>query len=170
MASTPDVLQSYEEMFIHRFTSEDKEYQKYAHSPADPPPVVEDWLNRERKVPSTLEILQNYEKMFAHRFTLEDEEYQKYVQRPADLPPLVGDWRSRSGGSQRYRDRFRDSGRFRGRGERYDRQGGYRSGQWQERGWGNSYQQQRQAPYAQHGRSPHYGYSSYSSGPQYGHY
>nr|XP_056721658.1 RNA guanine-N7 methyltransferase activating subunit [Euleptes europaea] len=168
MASTPDVLSRYEEMFKHRFTSDDAEYQKYV-SPPKPPPVVEDWLNRERKVPSTLEILQNYEKMFAHRFTSEDEEYQKYVQRATDPPPLVGDWRSRSGGSQRHRDRFRDSRQFRGRGERYDRQGGYQSGQWQERSWGNSYQQHRQS-YPQHGRVPQYGYSSYSSGSQYGYY
>ncbi|XP_015279824.1 PREDICTED: RNMT-activating mini protein [Gekko japonicus] len=163
MASTPDTLQHYEEMFTHRFTSEDKEYQKYVHRPADQPPVVEDWLNRERKVPSTLEILQNYEKMFANRFTLEDEEYQKYIQRPTDPPPLIGDWRSRSGG-HRYRDRFQDGRQFRGRGERYDRHGGYRSGQWQERGWGNSYQQHREPHYAQ------YGYSSYSSRPKYDYY
>ncbi|XP_077173809.1 RNA guanine-N7 methyltransferase activating subunit [Paroedura picta] len=165
MASTPDVLQNYEEMFSHRFTSEDKEYQKYVGCPADPPPVVEDWLNRECKVLSTAEILQNYEKMFAHRFTLEDEEYQKYIQRPKDPPPLIGDWKSRSGSHQRYRDRFRDGRQFRSRGERYDRQGGYRSGQWQERGWGGGYQQHRE-----YGRMPHYGYSSYSPRPHYGHY
>ncbi|XP_060116160.1 RNA guanine-N7 methyltransferase activating subunit [Heteronotia binoei] len=170
MASTPDVLQRYEEMFSHRFTLEDEEYQKYVHRPADPPPVLEDWLNRERKVPSKLEILQNYEKMFAHRFTSEDKEYQKYVQRPADPPPLIEDWRSRSGGHQQYRDRFRDGRQFRGRGERYDQQGGYRSGQWQERGWGNSYERYREPPYPQHRPLSHYGYSSYSSRPQYGRY
>ncbi|CAI5792826.1 RNA guanine-N7 methyltransferase activating subunit [Podarcis lilfordi] len=172
MASTIDILQNYNNLFAHRYTSEDEEYQKYVQRPADPPPIVEDWANREPTVPSVSEILQNYEKMFANRFSSEDEEYQKYVQRAADLPPLVEDWRNRSGGNQRYRDRFRDSRQFRGRGDRYDRQGGYRYGQWQERSWGNNYQQHRQgqSSYSYHGRPSHYGYSSYSQGSQYGHY
>ncbi|KAH0619998.1 hypothetical protein JD844_014484 [Phrynosoma platyrhinos] len=106
MASTTDILQSYEEMFAQRYTSEDEEYQKYVKRPADPPPIVEDWLNREPNTPNISEILQNYEKMFAHRYTAKDEEYQKYVQRAADPPPLIEDWRNRSGGNQRYRDRY----------------------------------------------------------------
>ncbi|XP_033023276.1 RNA guanine-N7 methyltransferase activating subunit [Lacerta agilis] len=169
MASTIDILQNYNNLFAHRYTSEDKEYQKYVQRPADPPPIVEDWANREPTVPSVSEILQNYEKMFANRFSSEDEEYQKYVQRAADLPPLVEDWRNRSGGNQRYRERFRDSRQFRGRGDRYEQQGGYRYGQWQER---NNYQQHRQgqSSYSYHGRPSHYGYSSYSQGSQYGHY
>ncbi|XP_062998642.1 RNA guanine-N7 methyltransferase activating subunit isoform X2 [Elgaria multicarinata webbii] len=162
MASASELLQSYEEMFVHRYTSEDKEYQKYVQQPADPPPVVEDWLNREPYVPSVAEILQNYEKMFEHRFSSKDEEFQKYVQRPADPPPLIEDWRNRSGGNQRYRE----SRQFRGRGDRYDQQGGYRSSPWQERSWGNNYQQHRQgqSSYSQHGRVPQYGYSSYFQG------
>ncbi|XP_061670365.1 RNA guanine-N7 methyltransferase activating subunit-like [Syngnathoides biaculeatus] len=38
--------QSYEEMFAHRFSSEDKEFQEYVNRPADPPPIVEDWQGR----------------------------------------------------------------------------------------------------------------------------
>ncbi|KAJ6662791.1 hypothetical protein lerEdw1_010995 [Lerista edwardsae] len=100
MASTPDIIQNYERLFADRYTLEDKEYQKSVQCPPDTPPIVEDWLNREPRVPSALEILQNYERMFAHRFTSEDEEYQKYVQRSADTPPLVEDWRIRSGDSE----------------------------------------------------------------------
>ncbi|XP_042332948.1 RNA guanine-N7 methyltransferase activating subunit [Sceloporus undulatus] len=172
MASTTDILQSYEEMFSHRYTSEDEEYQKYVKRSSDPPPIVEDWLNREPSMPNISEILQNYEKMFAHRYTPKDEEYQKYVQRPADPPPLVEDWRNRSGGNQRYRDRFRDNRQFKGRGDRYGHQGGYRSNQWQERGWGNNYSQHRQGQtsYPQRGRMSQYGYGSYSQGSQYGYY
>ncbi|XP_060611206.2 RNA guanine-N7 methyltransferase activating subunit [Anolis sagrei] len=154
MASTTETPQN---------TSEDEETQKDVQPPEDPPPAVEDSLSRE---PSISEILQKYEKMFAHRFTAEDEEYQKYVQRPAAKPPLIQDWRSRSGGNQRYRDRFRDNRQYKGRGDRYDRQGGYRSNQWQDRGWGNSYSQRRQGQmsFSQHGRQSHYGYGSYSQG------
>ncbi|XP_029900077.1 RNA guanine-N7 methyltransferase activating subunit [Myripristis murdjan] len=37
---------NYEELFAHRFSSEDREYQQYVSRPADPPPVVEDWRGR----------------------------------------------------------------------------------------------------------------------------
>ncbi|KAM9817132.1 RNA guanine-N7 methyltransferase-activating subunit-like protein [Neosynchiropus ocellatus] len=46
MAETEEKQQSYEEMFAHRFTSEDREYQEYVNRPADPPPIVEDWRSR----------------------------------------------------------------------------------------------------------------------------
>ncbi|KAM8974377.1 RNA guanine-N7 methyltransferase activating subunit [Pelodytes ibericus] len=42
MTNTPDV-QMYEDMFAHRFTADDKEYQDYLKRPQDVPPVVEDW-------------------------------------------------------------------------------------------------------------------------------
>ncbi|XP_026565612.1 RNMT-activating mRNA cap methyltransferase subunit [Pseudonaja textilis] len=171
MASTNDVVQNYQSMFAYRYTTEDKEYQKYLQSSANPPPIIEDWMNREPSAPSVSEILQNYENKFAHRFTSEDEEYQKYVQRPADPPPLLEDWRNRSGGNQRYRDRFRDSRQFRNRGPRYDHPGGYRSEQWHEKGYGTRYQphQYGQSSYPQHGW-PQRGYGSYFQEPRYGRY
>ncbi|XP_068598006.1 RNA guanine-N7 methyltransferase activating subunit-like [Brachionichthys hirsutus] len=39
-------LQKYEELFAHRFSSEDHEYQQYKSRPPDPPPTVEDWWSR----------------------------------------------------------------------------------------------------------------------------
>uniref|UniRef100_A0A8D0BG13 RNMT-activating mini protein n=1 Tax=Salvator merianae TaxID=96440 RepID=A0A8D0BG13_SALMN len=172
MASTIDVLQNYNEMFAHRYSSEDEEYQKYVKRPGDAPPIVEEWLNRGPSMSSVSEIIQSFENKYAHRFTSKDEEYQKYIQRPADLPPLIEDWRTRSGGGQRYRDRFRDNRQFRGRGDRYDCQGRYRSSSWHERDWGNSYQQQRrgQPSSSQHGWFPQYGYHPYSQRPPYDRY
>ncbi|XP_039215168.1 RNA guanine-N7 methyltransferase activating subunit isoform X1 [Crotalus tigris] len=176
-----EILQNYKNKFAHRFTSEDEEYQKYVQRPADPPPLVEDWQNRsgghqryrdrEPSAPSMFEILQNYKNKFAHRFTSEDEEYQKYVQRPADPPPLVEDWRNRSGGHQRYRDRFRDSHQFRNRGHGYDHPGGYRSDQWHEKGYGSNYQQHQhgQSSFPQQGWPPR-SYGSYFQEPRYGRY
>lgn len=38
--------QNYEELFAHRFSSEDHEYQEYVNRPADLPPIVEDWRGR----------------------------------------------------------------------------------------------------------------------------
>ncbi|XP_044294781.1 RNA guanine-N7 methyltransferase activating subunit [Varanus komodoensis] len=167
MASTSEILQSYWDMFAHRYTSEDKEYQKYVQRPADPPPILEGWSNSE---PTISEILQKYEQMFAHRFTSKDEEYTKYIQRPADPPPVIEGWRNRSAGNQRHRERFRDSRQFTGRGNRYDHQGGSRSSHWQERGWGNTSQHHRhgQPSYFQHGHGPQYG--SHFQGSQYGYY
>ncbi|KAM4743844.1 RNA guanine-N7 methyltransferase activating subunit-like [Anableps anableps] len=46
MSETSENMQSYEEMFAHRFSSEDCEYQQYLNRPADPPPVVEGWRGR----------------------------------------------------------------------------------------------------------------------------
>ncbi|XP_037552832.1 RNA guanine-N7 methyltransferase activating subunit-like [Nematolebias whitei] len=46
MAETSENMKSYEDLFAHRFSSEDKEYQQYLSRPADPPPVVEDWEGR----------------------------------------------------------------------------------------------------------------------------
>ncbi|XP_072236979.1 RNA guanine-N7 methyltransferase-activating subunit-like protein [Leuresthes tenuis] len=46
MTETSETPQSYEELFAHRFTSEDSEYQQYLNRPADPPPIVEDWNGR----------------------------------------------------------------------------------------------------------------------------
>ncbi|XP_057693125.1 RNA guanine-N7 methyltransferase activating subunit-like isoform X2 [Corythoichthys intestinalis] len=46
MSETKEKEQSYEEMFAHRFSSEDQEYQEYVKRPADPPPIVEDWRGR----------------------------------------------------------------------------------------------------------------------------
>ncbi|XP_042344888.1 RNA guanine-N7 methyltransferase activating subunit-like [Plectropomus leopardus] len=46
MAETTENPQNYEELFAHRFTSEDKEYQEYLNRPADPPPIVEDFRSR----------------------------------------------------------------------------------------------------------------------------
>uniref|UniRef100_G1KV80 RNA guanine-7 methyltransferase activating subunit n=1 Tax=Anolis carolinensis TaxID=28377 RepID=G1KV80_ANOCA len=112
------------------------------------------------------EILQKYDMLFAHQFTAEDEEYQKYVQHSTDQPPLIQEFRSSLGGNQRYRDRFRDNRQFKGRGDRYDQQGSYRSNQWQDRGSANSYSQyhQRQMSFSQHGRQSHYGYGLYLQG------
>jgi len=38
MTETSETPQSYEELFAHRFTSEDSEYQQYLNRPADLPP------------------------------------------------------------------------------------------------------------------------------------
>lgn len=46
MTETAETQQSYEEMFAHRFSSEDQEYQEYLNRPADCPPIVEDWRGR----------------------------------------------------------------------------------------------------------------------------
>ncbi|XP_061608308.1 RNA guanine-N7 methyltransferase activating subunit-like isoform X1 [Phyllopteryx taeniolatus] len=46
MSETMEKQQSYEEMFAHRYSSEDREYQEYVNRPADPPPIVEDWRGR----------------------------------------------------------------------------------------------------------------------------
>ncbi|XP_041794269.1 RNA guanine-N7 methyltransferase activating subunit-like [Chelmon rostratus] len=46
MTETTENLQEYEELFAHRFSSEDHEYQQYLSRPPDPPPVVEDWRSR----------------------------------------------------------------------------------------------------------------------------
>uniref|UniRef100_A0AAQ4R520 RNA guanine-7 methyltransferase activating subunit n=1 Tax=Gasterosteus aculeatus aculeatus TaxID=481459 RepID=A0AAQ4R520_GASAC len=46
MAETTESQRNYEEMFSHRFTSDDKEYQQYVNRPADPPPIVEGWRSR----------------------------------------------------------------------------------------------------------------------------
>ncbi|CAM4529173.1 unnamed protein product [Lepidochelys kempii] len=46
MTSSLEVPLNYEEMFSHRFTSGDEEYQEYLKHPADPPPLVEEWKNR----------------------------------------------------------------------------------------------------------------------------
>ncbi|XP_026175413.1 RNA guanine-N7 methyltransferase activating subunit-like [Mastacembelus armatus] len=46
MTDTTDDLRKYEQLFAHRFSAEDHEYQQYLSRPADPPPVVEDWRGR----------------------------------------------------------------------------------------------------------------------------
>ncbi|XP_061565633.1 RNA guanine-N7 methyltransferase-activating subunit-like protein [Cololabis saira] len=46
MTEISETLQSYEELFAQRFSSEDQEYQQYVKRPTDPPPVVEDWRGR----------------------------------------------------------------------------------------------------------------------------
>uniref|UniRef100_A0A3Q3QMH8 Uncharacterized protein n=1 Tax=Monopterus albus TaxID=43700 RepID=A0A3Q3QMH8_MONAL len=46
MTETTENLQKYEELFGHRFSSEDHEYQEYLNRPADPPPIVEDFRSR----------------------------------------------------------------------------------------------------------------------------
>ncbi|XP_063329069.1 RNA guanine-N7 methyltransferase-activating subunit-like protein [Pelmatolapia mariae] len=46
MTETAETQQNYEEMFAHRFSSEDQEYQEYLNRPADRPPIVEDWSGR----------------------------------------------------------------------------------------------------------------------------
>lgn len=46
MAETTENLAKYEELFAHRFTSEDREYQQYQSRPSDPPPIVENWGSR----------------------------------------------------------------------------------------------------------------------------
>uniref|UniRef100_A0A3Q3GGU7 RNMT-activating mini protein n=1 Tax=Labrus bergylta TaxID=56723 RepID=A0A3Q3GGU7_9LABR len=46
MAEATDNQKTFEEMFPHRFSSEDREYQEYVSRPADPPPVVENWRSR----------------------------------------------------------------------------------------------------------------------------
>ncbi|XP_030045469.1 RNA guanine-N7 methyltransferase activating subunit [Microcaecilia unicolor] len=46
MTTAPDPIPDFEEMFSHRFTTDDQEYQEFLKRPADPPPVVEDWRNR----------------------------------------------------------------------------------------------------------------------------
>lgn len=46
MTENTENLQKYEELFAHRFTSEDREFQEYVSRPADPPPIVEDWRAR----------------------------------------------------------------------------------------------------------------------------
>lgn len=46
MTESTDIVQKYEEMFAHRFTSEDQEFQQYVNRPPDPPPIVEDWRSR----------------------------------------------------------------------------------------------------------------------------
>nr|XP_033776400.1 RNA guanine-N7 methyltransferase activating subunit [Geotrypetes seraphini] len=46
MTTTTDAIPDFEEMFSHRFTADDQEFQEYLKRPADPPPVVEEWRNR----------------------------------------------------------------------------------------------------------------------------
>ncbi|KAM6942544.1 RNA guanine-N7 methyltransferase-activating subunit-like protein [Xenentodon cancila] len=46
MTETSETPRSYEELFSHRFSSDDEEYQQYVKRTADPPPVVEDWRGR----------------------------------------------------------------------------------------------------------------------------
>ncbi|KAM8895066.1 uncharacterized protein AB9W97_011379 [Spinachia spinachia] len=46
MAEATESQRNYEEMFPHRFSLDDKEYQQYVSRPADPPPIVEDWRSR----------------------------------------------------------------------------------------------------------------------------
>ncbi|KAM8761664.1 RNA guanine-N7 methyltransferase activating subunit-like [Acanthopagrus schlegelii] len=46
MAETTETQKEYEELFAHRFTSEDPEYQQYKSRPPDLPPIVEDWRSR----------------------------------------------------------------------------------------------------------------------------
>lgn len=46
MTESTENLQKYEEMFAHRFSSEDREFQEYVSRPSDPPPIVEDWRGR----------------------------------------------------------------------------------------------------------------------------
>ncbi|XP_020373014.2 RNA guanine-N7 methyltransferase activating subunit-like isoform X1 [Rhincodon typus] len=46
MTSEAETVPKYEEMFAHRFTTADKEYQEVLKSPPDPPPIVEDWRIR----------------------------------------------------------------------------------------------------------------------------
>ncbi|XP_034429144.1 RNA guanine-N7 methyltransferase activating subunit-like isoform X6 [Hippoglossus hippoglossus] len=46
MTEKTETLQEYEELFAHRFSAEDPEYQKYQNRAADPPPLVEDWRGR----------------------------------------------------------------------------------------------------------------------------
>uniref|UniRef100_A0A8C6UGQ0 RNA guanine-7 methyltransferase activating subunit n=1 Tax=Neogobius melanostomus TaxID=47308 RepID=A0A8C6UGQ0_9GOBI len=46
MAGTTDEPEDYEELFAHRFTSEDHEYQEYLKRPPDPPPIVQNWRGR----------------------------------------------------------------------------------------------------------------------------
>lgn len=46
MTEVTEKQQTYEELFSHRFSSEDHEYQQYVTRPADPPPIVEDWRGR----------------------------------------------------------------------------------------------------------------------------
>ncbi|KAF7669299.1 hypothetical protein LDENG_00212570 [Lucifuga dentata] len=46
MTETTKNSQNYEELFAHRFTSEDQEYQQYVNRPVDPPPIVEEWRGR----------------------------------------------------------------------------------------------------------------------------
>ncbi|KAM4036445.1 RNA guanine-N7 methyltransferase activating subunit [Anomaloglossus baeobatrachus] len=43
MTDTPDIKQTYEDMFSHRFTEQDAEYQEYLKQPESQPPIVEDW-------------------------------------------------------------------------------------------------------------------------------
>ncbi|XP_051896149.1 RNA guanine-N7 methyltransferase activating subunit-like [Pristis pectinata] len=46
MSSETEPAPDYEEMFAHRFTIADAEYQEMVKSVADPPPIVEDWMSR----------------------------------------------------------------------------------------------------------------------------
>uniref|UniRef100_A0A671Y3Y4 RNMT-activating mini protein n=1 Tax=Sparus aurata TaxID=8175 RepID=A0A671Y3Y4_SPAAU len=46
MAETTETQKEFEELFAHRFTSEDPEYQQYKSRPPDTPPIVEDWRSR----------------------------------------------------------------------------------------------------------------------------
>ncbi|XP_069767253.1 RNA guanine-N7 methyltransferase activating subunit-like isoform X2 [Narcine bancroftii] len=46
MSSEAEPIPDYEEMFAHRFTAADVEYQEMVKSVADPPPIVEDWMSR----------------------------------------------------------------------------------------------------------------------------
>ncbi|KAG7483401.1 hypothetical protein JOB18_047582 [Solea senegalensis] len=46
MTESTENMQKYEELFAHRFSSEDQEYQQYVNRPTDSPPIVEDWARR----------------------------------------------------------------------------------------------------------------------------
>ncbi|KAG8453083.1 hypothetical protein GDO86_004772 [Hymenochirus boettgeri] len=43
MTETGVSAQMYENMFAHRFTADDKDYQEYLKKEPDHPPIVEDW-------------------------------------------------------------------------------------------------------------------------------
>ncbi|XP_005989680.1 RNA guanine-N7 methyltransferase-activating subunit-like protein [Latimeria chalumnae] len=44
--STTTEAANYEEMFTHRFTADDREYEEYLKCPQNSPPIVEDWRSK----------------------------------------------------------------------------------------------------------------------------
>ncbi|XP_041031184.1 uncharacterized protein LOC121270004 isoform X3 [Carcharodon carcharias] len=150
MSGEVETAPNYEEMFAHRFTAADDEYQAMVKCPADPPPIVDDWRVRaggNHRMSGEVETAPNYEEMFAHRFTAADDEYQAMVKCPADPPPIVDDWRVRAGGNHRSQDYRPYKGRDDSRNWSYNRQ-------WHGRGRGYN-----QSPV--HHQGP---YESYSQG------
>ncbi|XP_078283422.1 uncharacterized protein LOC144608997 [Rhinoraja longicauda] len=107
MSNEAEPAADQEEILAPQYTATEAKFQEIVKSTSDPPPIVEDSMDRpggKRRTSSEAELAPDYEEMFAHRFTAADTEYQEMVKSVSDLPPIVEDWMGRSGGNRRSRD------------------------------------------------------------------